>query len=110
MEEQQKMTGSPLNFVMIQKNLNSDLKTHGSGDDGCRKHLGKFFWMRNDVNASNEDSRREIILNVRIKCLLQVTILELVKIEMNDILDVMFFTKIVLQEHFEIKGTAPYWR
>ena len=63
--------------------------------------------MRNDVNASNEDSRREIILNVRIKCLLQVTILELVKIEMNDILDVMFFTKIVLQEHFEIKGTAP---
>ena len=49
--------------------------------------------MRNDVNASNEDSRREIILNVRIKCLLQVTILELVKIEMNDILDVMFLTK-----------------
>ena len=49
--------------------------------------------MRNDVNASNEDSRREIILNVRIKCLLQVTILELVKIEMNDILDVMFFQK-----------------
>ena len=49
--------------------------------------------MRNDVNASNEDSRREIILNVRIKCLLQVTILELVKIEMNDILDVMFFSK-----------------
>ena len=39
--------------------------------------------------------------------LLQVTILELEKIEMNDILDVMFFTKIVLQEHFEIKGTAP---
>ena len=64
--------------------------------------------MRNDVNASNEDSRREIILNVRIKCLLQVTILELVKIEMNDILDVMFFTKIVLQEHYKIKDIALF--
>ena len=56
--------------------------------------------MRNDVNASNEERNH-------IKCPNHVTILELVKIEMNDILDVMFFTKIVLQEHFEIKGTAP---
>ena len=60
--------------------------------------------MRNDVNASNEDSRREIILNVRIKCLLQVTILELVKIEMNDILDVMFSQRLYCRNILRLKA------
>ena len=60
MEEQQKLTGSPLNLVMIQKNLNSDLKTYGSGDDGCSEHLRKFFLMRNDLNARSTQERNPI--------------------------------------------------